>query len=165
MASSDELEQWLTRCMFGRKPAGSPPSDQLQELNDILCRFEVGADFEDIDMKLENSTRVELEIKPRAITDRSVITLRGVQGYSECRALELFGTSRDWRVGQSGWGDKELRVWELDPKDITRKDGRITAIRVALCFRMDTDEVRGRATLELRNGTLQGFSRTFTVKA
>ena len=114
------------------------------------------------------SLAVILRIEPRAITDRSCLRLTGLQGYAEARLLEMvnpFSTSRDVQVGMQGWGDAVLRLNELPPTAITRKDGRITEVRTTLHFRMDIDRVKGRAQLELNNGTKQGYARDFVVEA
>ncbi|MGB8931283.1 MAG: hypothetical protein WCC48_08555 [Anaeromyxobacteraceae bacterium] len=166
--NNDELEDWIDRSEFGRKPAGKPLTQQIQELNDILCRFEVEADFKDVDFRYENHTAVTLKVKPRAITDRSQIRLTGLCGIAKARKAELinpFSTVRDLQEGMQGGGDVVLELEKLPPTAITRKDGRITEVRTTLQFRMDIDELKGRAQLDLNDGTKQGYARDFVVEA
>jgi hypothetical protein len=168
LLNNDEIEDWMARSEFGRKPAGSSLRQQIQELNEILCKFEVDADFKDVDFRFDNFTTVTLRIKPRAITDRSCITLTGVRGNAEARFGEMinpFSTTKDLRVGMQGWGDAVIRLNELPLTAISRKDGRITEVRVPLHFRIDIDEVVGRAKLDLNNGTKQGYALDFKVEA
>jgi hypothetical protein len=75
------------------------------------------------------------------------------------------GTSVALAMDQRGWGDAVVRLPELPPAAIIRKDGRITEVRVPLQFRIDIDEVRGRAQLDLNNGTEQGYALDFKVEA
>jgi hypothetical protein len=166
--NNDELEDWMARCEFGRAPAGITTGSQIAELNDILCKFEVEADFKDVDFKYENHTAVTLRVKPRAITERSCIRLTGMRGIAKARTAELlnpFSTVRDLQEGMEGAGEAVLRLNELPPTAITRKDGRITEVRTTLQFRMDIDRVKGRVQLELNNGTKQGYTRDFAVEA
>jgi hypothetical protein len=62
--------------------------------------------------------------------------------------------------------DDEARLVGLEHLTaISRKDGRITEVRVALQFRIDIDEVVGRAKLHLNNGTKQGYALDLKVEA
>jgi hypothetical protein len=63
-------------------------------------------------------------------------------------------------------GDDEARLVGLERLTaISRKGGRVTEVRVALQLRIDINEVRGRAQLDLNDGTKQGYTRDFEVEA
>lgn len=74
---------------YRSSPQGKSLKQQIQELNDILCKFEIDARFEDQAYKFNNETTVTLEIKPRAITDNSKIILTNMRAVAHGRLMEF----------------------------------------------------------------------------
>jgi hypothetical protein len=148
----------------------------------------VEADFAEVRARDRNYTTVTLRILPRAITDRSCITLTGMKAGAKARLgerLNPLGTWRDREVRGRVAGRNSRR---RNPRCRRRmrtggRDGRRSAIERAAAdgdhaqgredhggaddaqVRMDIDAVRGRATLDLKDGTKQGYTRDFVVEA
>jgi hypothetical protein len=165
LCSNDEIGDWLTGCMFGDKPRGST-TQQIQGLNDILTKFEVDGSFKDTEMRWQNHTCVTVEIKPRVITDRSILRFSNVRALARARWSEyIFGTSKDLVSGGSGSANPVLNLANPHNCSIEREDGRIVKIVTNLHYRMDIDEVLGTIQLDINNGTLQGATQQFALKA
>ena len=148
-SSFDEIEDWLNQCEFGRKPSGKSIKEQIQDLNDIMCKLEVDAKFEDVPMKFDNSTYVTFIIEPRVITDNSRITFSNLRGIGEARLSEyIFGNRHDLVSGIAT--PRNNPVLDLsNPYNCTVsvEDGRITKVETTLAFGMDIDKVKGEISL------------------
>ena len=166
LCNNDEIEEWLVDCMFGTKPGSKSTSQQIQMLNDILCKFEVEASFKDTEMKFTNYTRVTLKIVPRVLTDNSRIQFSGLQAYAESRWAEILQSRQHHVVGQSGSKNPLLDLSNPTNCTISRdENGRITKVETKLHYKIDIDEVKGYAEVKINNGTLQGYKRKFSVTA
>lgn len=105
LCNNDEIEEWLVDCMFGTKPGNKSAKQQIQMLNDILCKFEVEASFRDTEMGTTNYTAVTIKIIPRVLTDSSRIQFSGLQAYAKsrwgrfCRAARIMSRANpDLRI-------------------------------------------------------------------
>ena len=166
LCNNDEIEDWLTQCKFGTKPSGNSIDQQIQDLNDIMCKFEVEAEFKDIKLKFKNETYVKFIIKPRVINKNSRITFSDLRARGYARLEEyIFGTSHDL---VTTWAGSQNPVLDLsDPRNcsIFEEDGRIVKIETNLRYPTDIDEVSGKIKVDVNNGTLQGYEKDFTVSA
>ena len=164
--NNDEIEDWLTQCEFGEKPQGKTLKQQIQQLNDILCKFEVEAEFSDIDMKFNNMTTVKLIVRPRVITGHSRITFSHIKALAYARPTEyLLGNRHDLATGMSGSKNPVLDLSNPHNCDIYQENGRIVRVETKVYYNRDSDELRWTAKLDINNGTLQGFTQNFVVTA
>jgi len=163
----DELDDWMANCMFGTTPNGQSTQQQIQALNDIMCKFEVEAEYTTTEMRFRNHTRVTLKILPRVITEHTEIQFRRVGAHAEARWIEyLPGVGNEHSLTVGGAGSRHPRFTPAEPGrgvTIVREGNRITRVEVHFNYEMDIDRMSGEIELTLNNGTLQGYRRSFNL--
>jgi len=164
--NNNEIEDWMETCSFGDSFGGKPYKQQIADLNNILCKFEVDAEFNDVEEKFNNRTYVKFIIKPRAIADNSRFVFSNLQGYAYARTSEyVLGNRHDIVSGQSGSENPVLDLANPHNCTIIRDGNRIKKIETTLSYGMDIDEVKGTIALDMGNSSLQGYVNNFVVKA
>ncbi|WP_395344293.1 hypothetical protein PN836_005865 [Ningiella sp. W23] len=160
LANDDEFDEWLKQSRFGTNIQSNSLDEDIRLLNEIMCKFEVEADF-------VSDRRVNLEITPRLFTEESVLELTNITTGARARAIEyLIGDRDDLTVGASGHGN-----FTIDPggssRGVTfeREDGRVTKITLSIWARQDIDSVRGNADLNIGpGGYIHGYTTRFNVQ-
>ncbi|MEX1366695.1 MAG: hypothetical protein AB1Z98_26450 [Nannocystaceae bacterium] len=161
LANDDELDEWLIASRFGRRPGFTSLDAEIEALNTLMCKFEVGAEF-------ISDRHVRLVIRPRLFTEDSVIELTRMHSEAEARLVEsLFGDRDDTVTGMAGLGSATISVDGSSRRTtMTRSGGRITEIKIDIHGTQDIDAIRGHARLNIGpGGYLHGYETDFRVEA
>jgi len=147
LANDDELDEWLIRSRFGRRPGFSTLDREIEALNTLMCKFEVDAEF-------PSDTHARVIIRPRLYTEDSTLELTRVHSDAEGRMLEhLFGDRDDVVTGMQGLGEFTVDGTTAARRvSFERSGGRVTAIKIEFYGRQDIDAIRGHARLNIGPG-------------